>query len=253
MAKGFGLSKKVNAENASKGGPSLWGGKLAFKLPEDGDTAIVRFIPCDDEGNYPASARHHEVPVEKRNWPELVPCIAQDEDGDPTDDDCPGCENDLDMKFKGYILLIWRDAPVYKRNDKKRIVKDNAGKPVVVDNKDQVAIWTSGPRLFDELEDTDDGYGNLGARDFRIKRKGSGMDTTYKIIPADPKGGDEPLSKNDKKLVAENEIDLADFIRPPSYDKFDKMIDGDYSSDDDSSNDSPATEARKKNPFKNKK
>lgn len=252
MAKGFGLASKVSAENASKGGNSLWGGKLVFKLPDDGDTAIMRFIPCDDEGNYAASARHHEVPVEGRNWPDLVPCIAQDEDGEMTNDPCPGCEHDLPLKFKGYILGIWRDGPVYKKNEKGRLVKDNSGAYVVQGEKDQIAIWSSGPRLFDELGETDENYGDLGNRDFKIKRKGKGTDTTYTIVPYPVDGGKAPLSKADKKLISENEIDLADFIRPPSYDKFEKMLDGDYSSDDDSKGGSsnPVEQSRKTNPFK---
>ena len=115
MPKGFGFVRQTQAESAARSGSgSLWAGQLVFKIPEDGGVEIVRFIKND--GEFVHSARHHQVPVEGRNYPDLVPCIAQDDDGNVTDDACPGCERDLALKYKGYVTLIWRDGPVYKKD-----------------------------------------------------------------------------------------------------------------------------------------
>ena len=253
MPKGFGFVNKASAEQAAKGGSSLWGGKLIFRLPEDGDKAVARFVEIEDE--FVHSAWHHEVPVEGRAWGDMVPCIAQDEDGNHTDDPCPGCENDLPMKFKGYVALIWRDGPVYKTDDKGKIVKDNLGALVVVDHKDQVAIWSSGPRLFENLGEIHETYGNLGSRDFTVKRRGQKTDTTYTIVPADPDGGKQAMSAADKKLVKDSEISLSEFVKPPSYETFQARLDGrPVSSGSSNGASSPeADDAADKNPFKRKK
>ena len=49
----------------------------------------------------------HEIPVENRKFGKNVPCLDQEKDGTP----CPGCERDMDRRFKGFINLIWYDAP----------------------------------------------------------------------------------------------------------------------------------------------
>jgi hypothetical protein len=254
MAKGFGFVNRAAAEVAARsGGSSLWAGKLIFKLPNDGDTAFVRFVTTDDDGDFVHSAWHHEVPVEGRAWGDQVPCIAQDEDGNRTDDDCPGCEADLPMKFKGYVLVLWRDGPVYKTDDKGKVVKDNTGDPVVLSKKDQIAIWSSGPRLFEALGETDESYHGLGSRDFRVKRKGEGTKTEYFIVPADIDGGKKPMSAADKKLVKECEIDLSEFIKPPSYEAFKARLEGrSFAASGNGSGGSsqPATTAAGNNPFK---
>lgn len=254
MAKGFSFVNRAAAETAARGGSSLWGGKLIFQLPDDGDTAIVRFVP-DEDGEFVFGAWHHEVPVEGRAWGDQVPCIAQDEDGNKTDDYCPGCEHDFKLKFKGYIKLIWRDGPVYKKDEKGKIIKDNAGNKKIVGEEDQVAIWSSGPRLFENLGETDEAYDGLGSRDFRVKRKGQKTDTMYVITPAVVDGGKKKMSAKDIKLVEDAEIDLNEFIRPPSSDEFERRITGDYSGGSNGSkgDDEPTTSAAANNPFKRKR
>lgn len=253
MAKGFGFVNEA-AKQTQGSGSSLWGGKLIFKLPDDGDTANVRFLP-DEDGEYVFGAWHHEVPVEGRAWGDQVPCIAQDEDGNRTDDDCPGCEADLKMKFKGYILLIWRDGPVYKKDEQGKVVKDNQGNLKQIGEKDQIAIWSSGPRLFENLGEIHEGYSGLGSRDFKVKRKGKGKDTTYTIVPVNPDGGKKAMSSSDKKLVKENEIDLNEFIRPPSYDDFQARLEGrsTSSSNGNGESNSDSESAAASNPFKRRR
>lgn len=250
MPKGFGFVDKARKESAARGGNSIWGGKLIFKLPDDGDTADVRFVD-DEEGEFVFGAWHHEVPVEGRAWGDLVPCIAQDEDGNKTDDECPGCENDLKLKFKGYILLIWRDAPVYKKDEAGKLVKDNAGNFKVTGEKDQIAIWSSGTRLFENLGEIHESYSGLGSRDFRVKRRGTGTSTTYTIVPSDPDGGKKKMTTKDRKLVDDCEIDLNEFIRAPSYDEFTARLEGRSASESSpGEEDDNSRSAAAKNPFK---
>lgn len=253
MPRGFGFVNRAAAESAARGGSSLWAGKLIFKLPKDGDQAVVRFVP-DEDGEFVFGAWHHEVPVEGRAWGDMVPCIAQDEDGNRTTDDCPGCDADLPMKFKGFVKLIWREGPVYKTDEKGKVVKDNMGDPVVLDKKDSVAIWSSGPRLFENLGEIHDSYNGLGSRDFRVKRKGTGTDTSYTIVPAVIDGGPKKMSAADKKLVKETEVDLNEFIRSPSAEDFATRLSGGRSSSNGSgsADSEPATTAAASNPFKRK-
>lgn len=253
MPKGFGFVNRAAAETASRGGSSWWAGKLIFKLA-DGDAAEVRFVEIDDD--FVHSAWHHEVPVEGRAWGDMVPCIAQDEDGNHTTDDCPGCEADLPMKFKGYIGLIWRDGPVYKTDEKGKVVKDNLGDPVVLDRKDQIAVWSSGPRLFENLGEIHEAYNGIGSRDFKVKRKGVKTDTTYTIVPADIDGGKQPLSDADKKLIKDTDIDLAEVVRAPSYEDFARRLSGESpaaNSNGSSGSSEPTTTAAASNPFKRQK
>jgi hypothetical protein len=254
MARGFGFVDRAVAETKAKGGNSLWAGKLIFRLPGDGDEAIVRFVP-DDDGEFVYGAWHHEVPVEGRAWGDLVPCIAQDEDGNRTEDECPGCEQDLPMKFRGFVKLIWRDGPVYKTDDKGKVVKDNTGDLVVLEHKDQVAVWPAGQQVFENLAEIDAAYSGLDSRDFRIKRKGLKLDTEYVVLPAEIDGGPKKMLKADTKLIADSELDLADFIRPPSLEEFEARLKGEFksSSNGSGSGEAAAERATAANPFKRKK
>lgn len=253
MAKGFSFVERSGQERKARmGGSSVFAGKQIFKLPSDGDKGVVRFI-ADEDGDFIYGARHHEVPREGQAWGDLVPCIAQDEDGNVTDDSCPGCENDLKMKDRFFALVLWKDAPVYKTDDKGKIVKDNLGDPVVIDHKDQMAVWPFGPQLAEALQEIDESYG-LGSREFRIKRKGEGLDTEYHIVPADVDGGKTKPDAADKKIIATSDIELGEFIKPPSYEDFEKRISGNFtggnSGGGSNGTSEPAKKAAKSNPFK---
>lgn len=214
MPRGFEGVRKASDEIESRrgsGGP----GALYFRL-KGGDEAIVRFLEQDEDISW---CMMHEVPVENRNWGKNVPCLDQDKDGTP----CPGCERDMDRRFKGFINLIWYDAPVFKRDDQKKIVKDRLGDPVVVSHKPQVAVWNSGIRLFEELDEINTNYKGLMSRPFKVKRKGEGLDTKYHISPAEPDSGAVPMDADEEKLAADK-FDLNQFTQPGTYDEFLKEL-----------------------------
>lgn len=214
MPRGFTGVRKASAEVEARrgsGGPSaLW-----FRL-QDGEEAIVRFLEQDDDTFW---CHMHEVPVDNRSFGRDVACCDQEKDGTP----CPGCEQDLPRKFKGFINLIWDDAPVFKRDDEGKLVKDKDNNPVVISHKPQVAVWGSGIRVFEELDETNANYRGLRSRRFRIKRKGSGLSTKYTIAPEDVDSGPQPMTDAEKKLDG-SKYDLNEFTKSPSYNEFLKEL-----------------------------
>lgn len=119
MPRGFQGVRQASAEVESKrgsGGP----GALYFRL-KAGEDAIVRFLEQDEDIHW---CMMHEVPVENRSFGRNVPCLDQEKDGTP----CPGCERDMDRRFKGFINLIWFNAPVFKRDSENKMVKDRLGR-----------------------------------------------------------------------------------------------------------------------------
>lgn len=223
MPLGFTGVKAASAEieaRRSSGGSTqshLW-----FRLA-DGEETKVRFLEQEDNI---AWCFAHEVPVEGRQWGQDVPCLDQDRDGTS----CPGCELDLPRRFKGYINLIWEDAPVFKRNEEGRLVRDaQTNKPVQVGTKPQVAVWSSGIRLFEELAEIDENTGGLTSRRFKVKRKGSGLSTKYVVVPADIDAGRQEFSAEEQEL-ASDKPSLADFVTPPTYEEFEAKVRGETGS-----------------------
>lgn len=259
MAKGFKFANKERQERkARQGGASVFAGKQIFKLPGDGDIGDVWFVD-DEDGEVIYGVYVHEVPVEGRQWPDLVNCIAQDDEGNDTDDPCPGCERDLKRKVRYFAQVVWLDAPVYKKDDKGKLVKDNTGDLVVLGEEDQVAVWPMGPELEETLEEIEESYG-LTSRPFRIKRKGTKLDTEYVVRPVEVDGGKKKMPKDIEALIEESEIDLGEFIKPPSYDEFEQRVEGKFSGNKEDNSGSSngksskaSRSAKKKNPFQRKR
>jgi hypothetical protein len=245
MPRGFKGVRQASAKIEAKRNAGGFGPQALYFTLDPGDSAELRFC---EEGDDISWCWVHEVPVEGRNWGRDVPCLDQDDE----DEACPGCEKELKRKFKGFINVIWKDAPVYQRDKEGKLVKVD-GEKNVIDHKDQVALWTSGVRLFEELDEVDDTYRGLRSRRFIVKRKGKGLDTKYVIKPADIDSGAEPFTKVEKELEADK-YDLAEFMKQPTYDDFVTIINGgnagSYSSDNGSkSKDDAVKDAKKKNPF----
>jgi hypothetical protein len=213
MPRGFSgvqqAAADVEARRGSGGPSALW-----FRLT-DGGEAIVRFLEQDDDIFW---AMMHEVPVENRSFGRDVTCCDQEGDGTP----CPGCEKKFPRRFKGFINLIWNEAPIFKRdNDGKLIKQDN--KPVITGYKPQVAVWGSGIRVFEELYEINGNFRGLRSRPFKIKRKGDGLSTKYHITPADVDSGPVEFSDLEKRLEGEK-YDLNQFTKAPSYEDFLKEL-----------------------------
>lgn len=216
MPRGFQGVKQASADlearrnSATSNLNALW-----FRI-EDGEEAIVRFLEQDEDTFW---CNMHDVPVEGRNFGRDVVCCNQDNDGTP----CPGCERDLKRKFKGFVNVIWKEAPVFKRDSDGKMVKDNDNNPIITGHKPQVAVWGAGIRVFEELDEVNTNYRGLRSRRFKVKRKGKKLDTKYHISPAEVDSGPQDFTSDEKELE-KKKYDLNDFVKPPSYNEFLKEL-----------------------------
>jgi len=208
---------------------------------DDGETATVRFL---EEGDKITWIWVHEVAIEGRQWGRQVPCLDQDDEDEP----CPGCERQLKRSFKGFINVIWFDAPLFQRDKEGKLVKVD-GKKIKIGTKDQVALWTSGVRLFEDLDEIDSKYKGLRSRRFEVKRKGVKLNTKYVVAPEDVDSGKQPFSDEEKALEADK-YDLAEFTKIPSYEDFMTILNGGVPKGNRNGNDEENREqVKKSNPF----
>jgi hypothetical protein len=211
MARGFASIVKAGKKIDSYGKSNA----LYLKLPNDGDEAVVRFL---EEGDEVYSFWFHDFShVDAgEGCKTKVPCLDQEEDGTP----CPGCREGLPRKFQGLINVIWRDGPVFAKNDDGSIDWDNQ-----TGTGDVVAVWRQGITVFNKVLRRKDEKFGLTTRDFDIVRQGTNWnDTSYSVDPNDPDAGKKPLSAADKKL-AENKYDLEKLARFVDEETFEKIID----------------------------
>jgi hypothetical protein len=208
MARGFGAlaSAKEDINRRKEAGGSDF--VRYFRL-DPGETAVVRFL---EQGDDVACGWVHMVKVPGRSYPLQVPCIDQDDEGRRNlGKDCPGCEKEIDLKFRGKINLIHRDAPIQEKVAPKRWE--------TVGHDDAVVVWDASFEVLQDLQEKDVDYKGLMSRDFKVKRVGEGFDTKYFISPADPDGGPQEMSAADKEL-AEDRFDLTELTVPSSYDSW---------------------------------
>lgn len=193
------------------------GGIIYFSLG-DGSEATVRFL---EEGDDFTTYWVHRLPQRGNKFPQ-VPCL--DQRPKPTGQiHCPGCEDGHKRSFRFAVNLIHRAAPVPKRDENKRAVKDANGKLIWDTNpdgstkvEDQVKVWTGGIEVAEDLDHLDGKFGGLTSRDYDVSRTGTRLDTTYRILPA---GDRSPMSENDKKL-ASAKFDLNQLKKPPDAESF---------------------------------
>jgi hypothetical protein len=219
MPKGFGTVRGAADDIETRKNAGGGGGKLFFKLA-DGETAVVRFLEQDDDVAW--AWVHQLPPADGQQYGRKVVCRNQDENGNFSGDDCPGCEKNYKRQFQGAINLIWRNAPVFERDAQNRMVRDEKNKPVIGGKADQVAVWVAGVTVFaDTLDVKNSKYKGLKSRDFEVTRRGTGLNTSYSIEPVDPDAGPQPMSKADGELEKEK-YDLAYYTEKPAYDVWGK-------------------------------
>jgi len=131
-------------------------------------------------------------------------CLDQDEDGTP----CPGCRDELERRFKFWLPVVWREAPV-----------EVDGK--VKGYKDRVALLSGGSRLVAVINRIHKKKG-LTKQDIELTKSGDGFNVQYVGEPLDR----EPISDDDKALVKNFDakklldrytevLDFDDFYTPP--------------------------------------
>jgi hypothetical protein len=262
MAQGARSFQRFKDSQPRGGGTNLFTGPrgaLYFKIP-DGGQALVRFLHEGDD--FPTWCWVHKVPGPGRQYPDDVVCINQDDDGNETGAPCPGCERDVERKFKGWTQLIWHASdeampngqlryeqpPVYAKDEKGQFRK-NGKEKIIQGYASQVAIWSSGPQLFDDLTEKDDEFKGLTTRLVKVKRGTSANGfVKYTISPADIDAGKMEFTADELK-IAEGMYDLSTYTQKPSYDDFMAKLTGAKPSGGNAGGQQAAQQAARANPF----
>jgi hypothetical protein len=128
--------------------------------------------------------------------------------------------------FRGYVNVIRRDAPTFQKDSEGNIVKDAAGNWVKAEQvEEQLQYWEGGITVFEELDTIDRTFKGLDSRDFIITRRGTGLNTRYSIVPADPDAGSVPMTQKDIELAGRKR-DLNQKITPVALDEMIRMLGG---------------------------
>lgn len=172
----------------------------------------VRFL---EQGDDVAWAYVHELDKTAGQLvASVTPCLKTDDNGGQ---ECPGCERGVPRKIKGWINLIMRDAPVYRKAADGKDYKDPlSGQKEMIGQADQVQLWNSGPNVFTTLGQKDRTFKGLMSRDFVVVRSGEGFATAYSIEPADADSGPQKMSEADLALASEK-TDARRFTLPQDY------------------------------------
>lgn len=232
---GVKAAKEESARRQKAGGGF---GNITYFKAAEGQPEVVRPLEQGDDFTH---AYVHSVKVTHKGKDQYRDAVCLDQTPRGGTVPCPGCEerakiaNPKDDRryrrsFKFWLNVIWRDGPIYEieeieKDDKKyeRFVKDAQGNLNEIGRGDVLALWSGGIRAAEELDFASDEYGGLVNRDYKIVRKGDGLDTTYKVVPARDEDGNElpagPLSNEDEKIV-DKKPDLSNRAEPTSYDDF---------------------------------
>jgi hypothetical protein len=193
---------------------------IYFRLPNDGDSAVVRFLEQGDDFHW--AYVHQMPPRQGQRFGDWEVSLDQNADGTP----CPLVDFQLKRAMRGYHMVIWRNAPVYQKDPGTgRLVKDATGRYNQVGTADQLALWQTSKSVEETLLDKDVTYKGLMSRDFRVTRRGEQLATTYNIDPSDPDAGPVPMSAADRELAA-TKPDMKTFITPKPYEALYELVTG---------------------------
>jgi hypothetical protein len=219
---GFEAVRRASQEITERknSGGSFGPRELWPNLRNSGDTIQVRFL---EQGEDVKVAWVHEYKKPNVNKSFFTPCLDQSDEGNP----CPGCELGIKRKFQGYINVIQRNSPQLKRGEDGRAVKNETGQYVVESYKDEIGVWVQGITVFEDLADKDITYRGLTTRDFKITRRGSGLNTKYVIEPAVDEDGNAnatPLTADDQELIKEKYDLDKEYLTPLSYEQMNALF-----------------------------
>lgn len=179
--------------------------------------AIVRFL---EQGEDITFADVHRIPIPKKAggfWFKDFVCLDTMDDGTP----CPACQSGNEdvrkRSTRGFVNLIWREGPVYQKDEKGYQVKAPGGGYVITGRADAVFLWKCSWTVLEMLREKDGKWQGLMSRDAEVKRTGSTMqDTAYFVEPQQIDAGAQPMLVADLAL-AENKYDVRAMTTPLSY------------------------------------
>jgi hypothetical protein len=201
------------------------------QIGED-ETIVFRAIDTEE---YFADGYVHPVQFERKDGSTYTVdkrCLDPDDEGEP----CPGCRDDMERRFKFWLVGILRDADLENKNGK------------VIGTADQLRLLSSASsRMLKQLNQKHKRR-DLARRDIEISRQGEGFDTQYEVEWATDE--DVPLTRADRKLIEEGEEIFEAFARYteiPDEDTFYEEPKFDNDDDDD-----PGERSRKRGSVFNK-
>lgn len=191
----------------------------------DGNTITVRVV---DTKEFFVDGDVHPVEFERKDGSSYdmdIRCLDVEGDGDP----CPGCRDDLEVRYKFWMLVIVRDAEKVNKSGK------------VIGEEDQLRILSGANRLVKALN-AKQKRRDLTKRDIEISQEGEGFDVQYEVEWADDE--DKPLSKADKKLIEEGDDIIDAFKLYTELRDEDTFYDPPRSDDDD--DDDPGEKSKRR-------
>jgi len=213
------------------------GTRIDYLSVKENQSVTVRFLETPDKFRW---TYVQNIPVPGSQYPKQVPTLDVNNDGEV---DCPLRQfTGKNPSVRGYLQVIWRDAPKPVRTKDGGVEKDQNNNIKYDGVEDRICVWSQGVKVLKNLGALnstleEDGY-NITECDIKISRTGSGKNTTYTLIPRKQ----QALSASDKK-IAENPIDITSLLTPPSLEEALKLVNG---SDNNSHNDDVSVHA---NPF----
>jgi hypothetical protein len=214
------FKRKQEAKAASSGS---FGPRVDYFGIKDREFALVRFL---EQGDDLVFADVHRIPIAGRTVRQDLICLDTNDDGTP----CPGCQSSTPeisrRSTKGYLNLIWREGPVYERNDFGSPKKGADNKYIITGRADGIFLWKCSATVFQMLLEKDTAYRGLMSRDLRITRTGSGMqDTKFAVEPADIDAGAQQMTVADQELAAKK-YNLAEITKALPWDDFVAVMNG---------------------------
>lgn len=148
----------------------------------DGNTIVVRAI---DPKKLFKDGYVHPVEFSRKDGSTFtmdIRCLDPEDEGNP----CPGCRDDLERRYKFWMVVIHRDCPKENKSGK------------VIGEEDQVRILSGASRLAKGLN-AKHRRRDISQRDLEISQNGTGFDVEYEVEWATDE--DEPLTEEDEDLI----------------------------------------------------
>lgn len=156
-----------------------------------------------------------------------IRCLDPEDEGEP----CPGCRDDLDRRYKFWMLVIVRDAPKENKSGK------------IIGEEDQIRILSGANRLVKALNQKQKRR-DLAKRDIIIAQDGTGTDVSYDVEWASDE--DTPLSRGDKALIDDMDDILERFEFYTALRDEDEFYEPPSSNRDDDDDDDRGSQSRRR-------
>lgn len=241
MGMGFGELTKQLAEGDKRRQAAQASREASNHLrfsAKPGSPQVVRFLEEGEDVVWAYAGKVDRFTKAGRPYSQYIVTRDQKNEGDTP---CPIRERGLSVSARVWLNVIWRNAPIYGKNDRGWTDYNN-----IVGHEDQLAIWEFGQQVAQTLYGIDNNYKGLMSRDFLVTPQDVGGFRQYSILPVDPDGGPQPMSDADKAL-ASGKPDLRQLkATPKSYEDIILALDG--GAPQSSSQSSPSTPGEV-NPF----